>query len=98
LIDYLKRFETHPGRDDPDLKLEAAEVRGYLDAMDRKAAALVKKQETTVMWMIDTPSPFALSSEMLAFLKECEKIKEHDPYGQVRAAMEKVRGYLAEAD
>jgi hypothetical protein len=50
------------------------------------------------MWMLDTPDPFAPRSEMLAFLKECEEIKGHDPHGQVRAAMEKVRGYLAKPD
>ncbi len=42
LVAYLKRAETHPGRDDPDLKLEVAEVQGYLDAMDRKAAGSAK--------------------------------------------------------
>ena len=35
---------------------------------------------------------------MLAFLHECETIKNHDLYGQVREAMEKVRGYLAKPD
>ncbi len=44
------------------------------------------------MWMLDTPSPFAPTNEMLAFLKECEEIKDHDPYGQVQRAMAEVRG------
>jgi hypothetical protein len=48
------------------------------------------------MWMLDTPSPFAPTNEMLAFLKECEAIKDHDPYGQVQRAMAKVRGYVDE--
>jgi hypothetical protein len=50
------------------------------------------------MWMLDIPNPFTPRSEMLAFLRDCEKIKDHDPHGQVREAMEKVRGYLAQPD
>ncbi len=42
LIDYIERSKTHPGRDDPDLKQEAARVQGYLDEADRKAAASAK--------------------------------------------------------
>jgi hypothetical protein len=49
------------------------------------------------MWLLDAPSPFAPTSEMLAFLKECEEIKDHDPYGQIQRAMAKVREYLGEA-
>jgi hypothetical protein len=50
------------------------------------------------MRMLDTPNPFTPRSEMLAFLRECEEIKDHDPHGQVREAMEKVQGYLAQPD
>jgi hypothetical protein len=35
--------------------------------------------------MLDTPSPFAPRSEMLAFLAECGKIKDDDRYSQVLA-------------
>ena len=34
------------------------------------------------MWMLDTPNPFTPRSEMLAFLQECERIKDHDPHGK----------------
>jgi len=47
------------------------------------------------MWMIDIPSPFAPKSEMLAFLKDCERDKD-DP--KVKPAMAKVQGYLDAAD
>jgi hypothetical protein len=50
------------------------------------------------MWMIDPPNMFTPRDEMLAFLKECETIKDHDPFGQVQRAMAKVEGYLKQPD
>ena len=46
------------------------------------------------MWMLDTPNPFTPRSEMLAFLQECERIKDHDPHGK----RWKRWGYLAQPD
>lgn len=43
LVAYLKRAETHTGRDDPDLKREVADVRAMLAEKDRKAAVSTKK-------------------------------------------------------
>ena len=46
LVTYLRRAETHPGRDDPDLKREVADVRAMLAEKDRReAAASVKTPE-----------------------------------------------------
>ena len=47
------------------------------------------------MWIIDIPSPFASRSEMLAFLKDCERDKD-DP--KVQAAMATVQLYLDKPD
>jgi hypothetical protein len=43
LVAYLKRAENHPGRHDPDLKREVADVRSMLAEKDRKTAASAKK-------------------------------------------------------
>ena len=47
------------------------------------------------MWIIDIPSPFAPRSEILGFLRDCER-DEDDP--KVRAAMATVQRYLDRPD
>ena len=41
---FLKEYETHPGKDDPDVKRTVAKVQGYLDEADRREAASAKKK------------------------------------------------------
>ncbi|MGD0108542.1 MAG: hypothetical protein ABSC06_31550 [Rhodopila sp.] len=42
LVAYLRRAETHPGRDDSDLKREVADVRAMLAEKDRREVASAK--------------------------------------------------------
>lgn len=41
---FLKKMETHPGKDDPHMKREIAEVQRYLEEADRKAAGSAKTE------------------------------------------------------
>jgi hypothetical protein len=46
LLDFLWDMATYP-QDDPNVKRAIAEVQGYLDEADRKAAASAKKKTAT---------------------------------------------------